>query len=73
MGLLLTPIFWYLSMKLNNFASGYEPHAVSSILNWLEGECASIYPTNKNPPLGWLGQGVFLKYLLNKPSSIIVQ
>jgi len=29
--------------------SGYETHVASSNLNWLEGECASIYPTNKKP------------------------
>ena len=60
-------------LKSNTRPSGYEPHAASSVLNWMDGEWAPFYPTNKKPKLGWLGQGVFLKYLLNKPSSIIVQ
>jgi len=29
-------------LKSNTGQSGYEPHAASSILNWLEGERASI-------------------------------
>ena len=29
--------------------SGYETHAVSSFLNWLEDEYVSNFPTNKKP------------------------
>ena len=38
------PYYW-----ANIHPSGYEPHAASSILNWLEGEWALIKSTNKKP------------------------
>ena len=36
-------------LKSNTRQSGYEHHAVSSTLNWLEGELALIKSTNKKP------------------------
>ncbi len=38
-------------LRLNSklLQSGYETHALSSILNWLEDEWGSNNPTNKKP------------------------